>query len=365
MVYSRKFKHTKEDLLEEGMRIVSESSDSKFLFRVSMVNLILAGAKPSELSKYCGVDARTLTGWVAKADDHGFRSLMAVKQTGRPSKLSDEQKEEIKFVLQNDPAEYGYSNWDGPSLSDYIGSRYGVEYSVRACQKLMRSLGFSLIRPQVHPSMNEPDEETRKEFKNNLADAFDDPERVVVFQDEVHFSIQTTVTRSWSIKGSEPKVRSYPGRRNVAYSGFVRPDTGKLWTTNPGWFNFETTIESFREFIRCNPLAGGKRYCIVLDNAPWHKKAKRLIQDESNEEYADIRAMADFISLPPYSPDLNPIEQVWRITRKERTHNRFFPNLEALTEAVNSFFDSLSVPNDKLRNLCSFSWLMSGSARPR
>lgn len=213
MVYSRKFKHPKEELLEEGRRIVSESSDSKFLFRVSMVNLILAGAKPSELSKYCGVDERALTGWVAKVDDHGFQSLMAVKQTGRPSKLSDAQKEEIKFVLQKDPTEYGYSNWDGPSLSDHISSEYGVDYSVRACQKLIKSLGFSLIRPQVHPSLNEPDEKARKEFKDLISEIYDDPDRVVVFQDEVHFSIQTTVTRRWAVRGSKPKVRSIQAGR--------------------------------------------------------------------------------------------------------------------------------------------------------
>ena len=151
-------------------------------------------------------------------------------------------------------------------------------------------------------------------------------------------------------------MRSYPGRKNVAYSGVIRPDTGELWTTKPEWFNYETAIEAFREFFRSNPLADGKRYCIVLDNAPWHRKAKRLIQDEANEEYSDIRAMADFISLPPYSPDLNPIEQVWRITRKERTHNRFFPDLGTLTEAVDSFFHSLSMPNEKLRSLCEFEW---------
>ena len=55
---------------------------------------------------------------------------------------------------------------------------------------------------------------------------------------------------------------------------------------------------------------------------------------ESREECADIRESAIFLCLPPYSPDLNPIEQVWRITRRERTHNRFFRALSELAEAV-------------------------------
>ena len=59
----------------------------------------------------------------------------------------------------------------------------------------------------------------------------------------------------------------------------------------------------------------------MLDNAPWHKKTVRLIEDEIHPEYADIQKSVAFIKLPPYSPDLNLIEQVWRITRKENTHN--------------------------------------------
>ena len=45
-----------------------------------------------------------------------------------------------------------------------------------------------------------------------------------------------------------------------------------------------------------------------MDNAPWHKKTMRLVSEESRSEYADIREKVEFVKLPPYSPDLNPIE---------------------------------------------------------
>ncbi|MCQ2071361.1 MAG: IS630 family transposase [archaeon] len=357
MVYSRKFEHSVDDLLKEGKRIISENNDSKYLFRVAMVNLVLSGIKCSDLSVYCGVDERTISGWVSKADRQGFESLRAVKQNGRPPKLKNDVKEKIKFVISNDPSEYGYTNWDGPSLSDYIMKEYGIEYSVRACQKLFHELGFSLIRPQTYPSLDEPDEQARESFKRALNRISNDPERIVVFQDEVHFSIQSTITREWAPKGSEPKVKSYPGRKNASYSGFVLPSTGELWTDSPDWFNYSTTIESIRSFIAARPPGGPRKYCIVLDNAPWHKKALRLIRENANGEYDDIVRQAEFLSLPPYSPDLNPIEQVWRVTRKKKTHNRFFRNIDILKETLESFFGSLSKPNDLLKNLCSFRWI--------
>ncbi len=364
MVYTRKFKHPKEDLLAEGMKIIRSDRDSKYAFRVSMVNLILSGMKPSELASYCGVEERTLSGWVAKVDDTGFESLRAVKQTGRPAKLSDEQKEKIKSVVEKDPNEYGYTNWDGPTLSDFISREFDVEYSVRASQKLLHKLGFSLIRPQTYPSLNEPNEESRTAFKEKVAEVFNDPSKILVFQDEVHFSIQSTITRGWSVKGSEPKVKSYPGRKNVSYSGFVIPSTGQLWVDRPDWFNFETTIASIRGFLEACPPEEGKKYYIVMDNAPWHKKVRRLFRENADGEFDDILERAEFLSMPPYSPDLNPIEQVWRITRKKKTHNRFFRCLEVLKATVDGFFEALSGPNDMLRAPCTFHWMRGSGSTP-
>ncbi len=65
-----------------------------------------------------------------------------------------------------------------------------------------------------------------------------------------------------------------------------------------------------------------------MDNAPWHKKAKRLIFED--RQYSDIKEAVTIIFLPHYSPDYNLIEQVWRITRREKTHNRFWAKLEML-----------------------------------
>ena len=79
----------------------------------------------------------------------------------------------------------------------------------------------------------------------------------------------------------------------------------------------------------------------------------RLIVTENRDEYADIRESVEFVMLPPYSPDLNPIEQVWRITRRENTHNIFFDSLDSLKSTVDEAFAQWRVPNAQLRSLCS------------
>ena len=164
----------------------------------------------------------------------------------------------------------------------------------------------------------------------------------------------TSVTRKWVVKGSKPKVKSAPCRKSVPYSGYVIPQTGELIVTKPSWFNYETVIDSFRQLLKTYPSADGKRIYLILDNASWHKKAVRLVQTQALPEYQDIRDKMTLIFLPPYSPDLNPIEQMWRITRREVTHNTYFANAQILEDTLDTHFSAYREPNDKLTALCTF-----------
>ncbi len=185
-----------------------------------------------------------------------------------------------------------------------------------------------------------------------------DPFAVVVSQDEVHFQVETKIIRMWYPKGSTPVVGSAPGRNAVPYSGFVilGKGNGQLFVTKPDWFTYETTIQAIRAFLAAYPMPECCQIYMILDNAPWHKKAKRLILDESNQEYEDIRSRVKFLDIPPYSPDLNPIEQVWRLTRREVTHNRYFPSTEALAACLDEYFKQFEHHTEKLANLCTFNF---------
>ena len=166
----------------------------------------------------------------------------------------------------------------------------------------------------------------------------DDENSIIVYQDEVHFHVQSTVTCGWYKKGSQPEIGSLPGRDKISYSGFVLPESGELFVNKPPLFNFQTTLESIRAFLQAHPVPHGKKYVLIMDNASWHKKAARLVREDPQGEYRDISSAVTFLFLPPYSPDLNPIEQVWRITRRENTHNVFFASKTSLEQTLDKAF---------------------------
>ena len=163
----RKFKSDPQALLEEGTKIISNNDDYKFIYKVTLVNLMLNGMLASELCKSCKESVRTLTSWMKAVDEEGFESLRPKKQSGRPSKLTDDQKANIKVAIAGDPQAFGYNIWDGPTLSDHILKTYNVSLGVRQCERLFSELGFSLIRPQTFPSKNKEDAPEREELKKN------------------------------------------------------------------------------------------------------------------------------------------------------------------------------------------------------
>ena len=164
---SRKY-HTDPDiLLAQGQAIMSSSDESKYLFRVFAVNMVLSGTPASQVGASAGFTKAAVTGWVKTADEQGFEALRGQQRPGRPPKLTDAQLAEIDRMLQEDPADYGYKVWDGPSLSAYIKEKYKVDIGARQCQRLFHKLGYSRIRPQPYPSKGYEDTEEREDFKKN------------------------------------------------------------------------------------------------------------------------------------------------------------------------------------------------------
>lgn len=162
----RKYKTDPAALLAEGQLIVKSGDDARFQHRVEMVNLVLAGLTPSFLAERVADSKNAITLWVKTADERGFDALRDKKQTGRPTKLTAEQIEEIREVVaEDDPKSRGFNVWDGPSVSAYIGREYGVSLGVRQCQRMLRSLGFSLAGPQTYPSKGRPDDGAREAYK--------------------------------------------------------------------------------------------------------------------------------------------------------------------------------------------------------
>lgn len=145
-------------------------------------------------------------------------------------------------------------------------------------------------------------------------------------------------------ENKDPILLHAPTRKSIACFGAVNLRTGKFVRRMCKVFNAETFQVFLRQLLRHRTRR--RRMIVVLDNARYHHAV--LLAPFLREHAPDLR----LLFLPPYSPQLASIERVWKLTRRLATHNRYFPTLEEVLEAVNVCFDRWRRPNRILRRLC-------------
>jgi hypothetical protein len=167
--------------------------------------------------------------------------------------------------------------------------------------------------------------------------------------DEVHFQQHGSRCRRWiPPETSDPVLRHHPTRRSVGYFGAVRLRDGKLvYRREPKCFNAEMCF-TFLQQLWTVSLYSDRRAVVITDNARYHHVVLHKEWRETAAPWFQLKF------LPPNSPDMNPIERVWKLTRRIATHNRYVPPaIEDVMTAVENTLHQWRNGNDALRRLCA------------
>ena len=145
----------------------------------------------------------------------------------------------------------------------------------------------------------------------------------------------------------DPVVLHHPTRKSIGYFGALRLRDGKLvYMRETNSFNAET-YWGFMKKLRRISCHSGRRVLVLSDNARYHHaKLHAKWRENCSNTFAQL-------FLPPYSPELNPIERVWKLTRRLATHNQYFEQIDQVAEAVEAQFKLWSNPNMTLKRLCA------------
>lgn len=166
--------------------------------------------------------------------------------------------------------------------------------------------------------------------------------------DEVHFQQHGSRCRMWvPPEVKDPVLLHHPTRKSVGYFGAVRLRDGKfLARQEPTQFDAQTAWGFFKQ-LRQVSCHSGRRVVVIIDNVKYHHA--RLHREWRDKQEPDFQ----FLFLPPYSPDLNPIERVWKLLRRLCLHNRYFPRMDLLLLAVERQFAFWRGGSTSLVKLCT------------
>lgn len=140
-----------------------------------------------------------------------------------------------------------------------------------------------------------------------------------MYQDEVSCKQAGSIFRHWALKGIGCVVKSPPTRKSLKVMGAVTiGNDPKFHFRFVPWFNTTTFLTFLDQLLSRHK---GKKIHLILDNAKYHKgpEVRRWLKGKENR--------IELHYLPPYSPEFNATEYVWKETRRKTTHNRFFNTL--------------------------------------
>jgi len=297
-----------------------------------------------EIATILGRDYQTILEWAGLYNENGVEGLDPDRPPGRPSSLTKDQISEVRKIVMQCPRDIGlrFSNWTVGSICKWIAGKFGVALSGERIRQLLHAIGFSYVKPAFSYIL--ADRKEREEFLSELTEISSNG-TPFLFEDEATVGQHPTLHGMWVLKGTKAKIRTFGNHAKRHAFAVVNPVTGE----KVSMVAKRLTADTFVRFI--DKLAGtiSGDFTLILDNSPCHKANISL---ERLERYRD---RINVVWLPRYSPDLNPVEHMWKEMKFNVSHNHMFDTVNRLGWGMIGYFRQLKP--ETVRSVCSTDYL--------
>lgn len=251
------------------------------------------------------------------------KKKLSIKTGGKASKLDARQTEELAAHVEGKV----YSKVS--DVCAYVRRTYGVTYSVSGMTAWLKAQGFTYKKPKGVPAKADParQEAFVREYEELRRKTPED--EPVLFCDGVHPTMQTKITCGWIRKGKNKEIATVASRTRMNIMGALNLETMKVITQEFETLDGEATARYFAHIRAAYPHRG--KIHLILDQSGYHKSS------EARE--AALKHNINLIYLPPYSPNLNPIERLWKVMNEQVRNNRYFKSAQEFRAAVLEFFN--------------------------
>lgn len=290
----------KNDCRKLGHTILTE-------IRKRAVRQILAGLSPEKAVEAYGTCRATIYNWIALYHEGGWEALDAHKRGGRKPKLNGKMVAWVyKAVVDKDPRQYKFpfALWTRAVVAELIRRRFGVRLSKNSVGRLLARLGITPQRPLWRAYQQDPVRvKAWKEKEYPAIEKQATAEKAEIwFGDEAGIRSDYHSGATWGLRGETPVVKTTGARYRLNMLSAVNK-RGKMR------FMLHTkglSAPVFARFLKRLMVNNPKRVYLIVDGHPMHRSR---IVGKVVESY---KGRLKLFQLPPYSPELNPDELVWR-----------------------------------------------------
>jgi len=329
--------------IKELQRIQKKDRFHRRRFIKATVLLMLHhGFSSSDIQLSLTLDDNTIRRYVRGYQEKGLKRYMEDGYVPYSGKLSEQQEQLLILHLD----EYLYE--DAKTVCAYVLQTFGVSYSISGMRDLLHRLGFTYKQTKAVASKAEEAaqvtflEQTLPPLLEEVAAG----KAEVYYADGTHPTHNTQTGRGWIRKGQTFEVDCNSGRQRVNINAAIRATKPEhLVYDITDRVNAQSTQRLGRQLMKKHP---GKTIYYICDNAGYNR-CKWL------QEWAE-KTRIKFVFLPPYSPNINLIERLWRLLRKKTINSIYYPTFHQFKMGIISFLKNIKMYKQEVRNLLTLNF---------
>jgi transposase len=312
--------------------------------RVSVCEALEKGVSVEDITAVLKVSRSSVFEWQKAYRAHGPEALRTKKTPGPKSKLSDGQLSQLyRLIVGNDPRQlsFGMALWTRGMIQELIVRQFGVQLSLVSVGQALADLGLSPQRP-LYRSYEQDPEKVRawKEVTFPQIQARAKKEGAVIFfADEASVRTNYHAGTTWAPVGQTPVVSGSGKTRSISMVSAVSPRGELHFRVHEAGIK----KEEFLEFCKMLIADCGRPVFLIMDNSQvHHAKVLKAYVEESN-------GMLTLFFLPPYSPNLNPDEWVWKNVKHDNLGRASVKSESELAEFASTALEKLKALPEKIR----------------
>lgn len=332
--------------LAELERLERAEKDAAQSRRLRIIILAINGYTAPAVAMSVGLSRRICQRWLARYNAFGLAGLDDQRGAEPQSPLTPEQESLVRQRIETGALpEDQVCSLRGVDFQRILASEFGVLRSLPAVYHLLHRLGYSYLRPRPRHRLADP--RAQQDFKAALPARLQALRHVhpgkrlrVYFQDESRFGQQGTTTNVWARRGSRPTAVRQTEYQYLWVLGAVCAETGHAEGLLSPQLNTKIVNLFLEQFSRT--LAADEHAVMIWDGAGFHRS--RALQ---------VPANVTLIRLPPYSPELNPIENLWHYLKSHFWSNRAYANYDELEQAAVDAWQKAVLDADLMKTVCA------------
>jgi transposase len=309
-----------------------QSMNYRLVRRIEIILDVLDGREMEGSAERYGVSTETVRLYIYEFILKQMASLVYKRPPGRPSKLTKSQRKELCQWIDEGPEKCGYDcgRWNTVLITDLIEKRFHKQYNLHYVADLLKNLGYSYQKARFVSDHLDDVSPKRAEWLSKTwpqtLKLAQEKQAMLLFGDEASFAQWGSLSYTWSKIGQQPLVKTSGSRKAYKVFGLIDYFTGTFFskTLRQGKFN----AASYQAFL-LEVLDKTKGQLILIQDGARYHTSKAMTQF-----FADHADRLTRVDLPPYSPDFNPIEYLWRNLKSKATHLRYFPTFDHLVLKV-------------------------------